>query len=415
MFRYLFLFLLAVTVFAFENKMGTTGYLRIQTTADDKKANVCFKAEGASTKYRLGNECETWLELGVYQDIGFDNGIILHNQVRPVFSGANNSNIDFVRFDEVYSEVFNVFDNSVSFWVGRRFYKRYDSHISDYFFFNMSGDGFGINNLDLHLFRFSYSFMFNRANPSTVPGDKSAFFQSHDLRLEKTFERGEMTLFINYMYIEGKDFNATQILKKADGYAFGVLYKDLKITEELFGMEGENITGLFYGQGLAKGAGSYSPYLQEPLVASMINNGTTIESSKTLRFINYNGFENETFGFMSNAVYEYRDDKKFSNTQQDWYSVGIRPYWFFHERSRLVFEGGYDRVYDRINQETHTLTKLTTALEFALKKGIWSRPVLRLYYTKAYWSANSKGSVGTDYYANSIDGDNIGIQLEYWW
>ncbi|MEA2072776.1 MAG: carbohydrate porin [Campylobacterota bacterium] len=146
-------FLIPIVVFGFESKVGTFGYGRIQTTFDKDKSNVCFGVPGASSKYRLGNECETWIELGLTQDIVFDNGVKMHNQVRPIFYAPNNEKIDFFDWGEAYSEISNIIDNSMSVWIGRRFYKRWESHMNDYWPLNMSGDGFGINNLDLGSFQ----------------------------------------------------------------------------------------------------------------------------------------------------------------------------------------------------------------------------------------------------------------------
>ena len=408
--------LLALTsIFAFENSFGTDGYIRVQTTLDDEKANVCFKAAGAGSKYRLGNECETWLEIAVFQDLVLDSGVKIHNQVRAIFTAPNNEKPDFLRFDEAYSEVSNLFDNSVSFWIGRRFYKRYDSFLDDYFFFNLSGDGLGINNLDLGEVKLSYSFMYNEVNPTVVNGEEDVFFQSHDVRFEKATNRGDITLFLNYMLLNAKSFNATQRVDRADGHAVGIVYKDKEITKELFNMKGENITGIFYGIGLARGAGTYSPYLQESLIDDMITTSNSIDNSKTFRFINYNGFENNSIGIMSNVVYEYKDDREFANIKQNWYSIGVRPYLFFSKNFRVMAELGYDLVDDMAQDKTYNLTKFTTALEFALERGIWERPVVRLFYTKASWNETSKGQVGTDYYADKTDGDTVGIQLEYWW
>lgn len=117
---------------------------------------------------------------------------------------------------------------------------------------------------------------------------------------------------------------------------------------------------------------------------------------------------------MSNFVYEYRDNRDFTNEKQSWLSVGIRPYWFMHRNTRLLAELGYDYVDDKITNKSYNLTKITTAVEFALEKGVWQRPVLRLYYTHANWNDDSE-NMGSSYYAGSTSGDNIGVQLEYWW
>lgn len=399
-----------------EHTLGTTGYARLQTSFQDDKADVCFKAPGAGSKYRLGNECETWIELGLYDRIRFDNGVTMHNQIRPVFTGTNNKNIDYLRLDELYTEFSGIFDdNSVSFWAGRRFYERYDSHMSDHFFFNMSGDGAGFRNLDINGYRLSYSYMFDRLDPPSADGGEKVHFDSHDLRLSKTVPRGEWTLFANRMQLHSKTFNAMQRVDDSIGYAAGFLYKDTRLTKEIFGMDGENMSGLFYGKGVAKSAGSASPYMQETMIDTILSSPDTIENALTWRFINTNAFENEEWGLMSNFVYETRRETEYSETDQIWISAGIRPYWFFHKNGRFVLETGIDRVENKTTDQIYTLTKTTAALEAALDKGVWKRPVLRLFYTYADWSESAARTIGTPYYANQTHGDNFGIQLEYWW
>lgn len=400
---------------AVDNSAGTVGYARIQNSLDGDKANICFKAPGAGSKYRLGNECETWIELGFYDKITFDNGIIMHNQIRPVFTGPNNRDIEYLRLDEAYTEFSGIFDNSVSFWAGRRFYERYDSHINDYFFFNMSGNGAGFRNLDLGDIKLSYSYLFDRVDPSTISGSDTILFDSHDIRLTSATQRGEWILFVNAMTLHSHNFSSTLHVDTSRGYAFGTLYKDKKITRQLFGMEGENMTGLFYGEGIAKGAGSVSPYYQDPFVETILQTGAAINDARTWRFINYNDFANDGWGVMSNIVYETRDEQSFSGIKQRWFSAGIRPYWFFHQNLRLVTEAGIDRVDNKADSTTYLLTKTTLALEAALEKGLWKRPVIRLYYTHADWSNNAKGLIGSEYYADQTHGDNLGVQFEYWW
>ncbi|MEA3522546.1 MAG: carbohydrate porin [Campylobacterota bacterium] len=416
MFR-IILLLSIVTTFlsAFENKMGTTGYFRVQTSLENDKENVCFKATGAGSKYRLGNECESWIELAVNQDLIFDNGVVIHNQVRPLFLGANESSVEFLDWGELYSEVSNIFDNSAIFWIGRRFNQRYDSHMTDYWYLNMSGDGLGVNNLDLGEVALSYNILFHKLNPTTIDNDKYSLLQSHDLRFAKEIERGEFTLFLNYMAVDGESFTPTQRIDNVDGYAIGILYEDKMIFKELFGMKGNNISGIFYGSGVAKNAGAYGLFIEDKkFIQDLINNGTKIENSKTFRILNNNAFENDTLGIMSNFVYEYRDNKDFINEKQSWLSVGIRPYWFIYRNTRLLMELGYDYVDDEVTNEGYDLTKITTAVEFALEKGVWERPVLRLYYTHASWNDETK-EMGSSYYSGDTSGNNIGVQLEYWW
>jgi len=406
-----------ISVSAYEESKGTAGYGRVQTSFLSDKENICFKLDGAQTKYRLGNECETWLELGIYQDIKFDNGIKIHNQFRPSFAGANEASIDFVRWEEAYSEVFNILEsNTMSFWLGRRYYKRYDSQISDYFLFNMSGSGLGINNYKLYDdITISYSYMFDDLEHDTFTDGESLRFYSHDIRFEKKNDSSELTFFINYMNFSDESFSSAGEIKSADGIALGLLYKSKNIHSEFLGMDGENIAAVFYGEGAAKAAGQKSSFLQDDIVAIMIDNNTSIDDAKRIRFINYNAFENDTFGVMSNIVYETKDEQEFSNINQTWFSAGVRGHWFVSKNLRFLAELGYDNVDDKISDNSYNLSKITPAIEFALDKGVWERPVLRLFYTYAKWSDSAKGMVGGDYYIDKTSGSNAGIQLEYWW
>ena len=101
----------------------------------------------------------------------------------------NEASIDFFDWGELYSEVSNVFDNSAVFWIGRRFNQRYDSHITNFWYLNMSGGGFGVNDFDLGEVAFSYNILFHKLNPTTVDNDKYSLLQSHDLRFVKKIEQ----------------------------------------------------------------------------------------------------------------------------------------------------------------------------------------------------------------------------------
>lgn len=405
--------LLTPHVWAVENTMGSLGYFRLQTSLQDGKEQTCFKAPGAGSKYRLGNECETWAELGAYQDLKFDNGINIHNQVRAAFLGANEESVEFLRFDEFYSEVTGLMENGGKAWLGRRYYKRHEDHITDYWSMNMNGDGFGIS--DMHMGRghyLSYSFIFDKLAPTAGSSEK-ALNQSHDIRVKKDLGRGEGTLFLNYSKIESKTFAPGQSIASQDGFAVGFIYKDTLIAEEWFGMKGDNEIVITYGEGTARQAGNGAT--ESDATIDTLLTGATLDDSSTFRIVYYNAMDADRFGVMSSVSYEMKDNRAFDNSEQDWFSAGIRPYWYFHENVRGVLEAGYDHVKDDVANESYRLLKTTFAVELAPDTGVWTRPVLRLYYTAADWSDNAMGQVGGSYYATDTSGDNVGVQLEYWW
>lgn len=142
----------------------------------------------------------------------------------------------------------------------------------------------------------------------------------------------------------------------------GLLYKNSGVFDEWLDMEGENLSGLFYGRGLAKDAGEYLPYMtkqfeREELIDNLISNGSAIEDASAWRFINYNFFENGTVGLMSNLLFEHRDEKAFASVKHDWVSVGVRPYWFIDKTTRLLLEAGYDGVDDKVEKENYPCSR----------------------------------------------------------
>ena len=406
--------LLLVCGWAVEHTLVPVGYMRLQTSLQEKKETTCFMAPGAGSKYRLGNECETWIEFGASDTLRFDNGVTWHTQLRPTYMSPNDEKIEFLQWDEAFTEVSGLFDAGGSLWIGRRFYQRYDSHISDYWPLNMSGQGFGVERLGLgNDYFLSYSFMYKDLGPTTVPTRSKSLNQSHDLRLHKTHGRGEALLFLNYSHIASENFAPGARIADQEGYAVGVLLKDTRLTEEWFGMKGENIAIVEYGTGSSRRAGNGA--FESDATIDLLLNGRSLGDASTFRIVNYNAFEKGSVGIMSSLTYEQRDAEAFENVKQEWYSVGVRPYWFFHRNLRAVLETGYDVVEDRIAGAHYSLLKTTVALEAAFERGVWARPAVRLYYTAADWSQSAQGLVGGSYYSDATSGDNVGVQLEYWW
>ncbi|MBN3864444.1 carbohydrate porin, partial [Pseudomonas frederiksbergensis] len=126
------------------------GYLRSGVgTSVNSSSQSCFQLPGAQSKYRLGNECEQYAELELRQDLfTLDDGSVLsvdgmaslYNQYDRslTFNGDNGS----VRMPQLYAQWSNMPSlNGGSLWAGRRYYKRNDIHISDFYYWNQSATG----------------------------------------------------------------------------------------------------------------------------------------------------------------------------------------------------------------------------------------------------------------------------------
>lgn len=144
-----------------------SGYLR-SGVGDSVEGGTqsCFQLPGAPSKYRLGNECEQYAELNLRQDLyTFADGSVLslegmaalYNQYghTPEFTGDHG----WARMVQAYAEWSKVPAlHNGSLWAGRRFYKRNDIHISDFYYWNQSATGAGVEDMEIGGLKYSYAF-----------------------------------------------------------------------------------------------------------------------------------------------------------------------------------------------------------------------------------------------------------------
>jgi hypothetical protein len=133
------------------------GYVRSGFGVDGTgKGQQPFQAPLAGSKYRLGNEAETYLETTF--DYGttsedpdpayFDTRITLA-YVTP--TSQSNSFATTFSLREAYALARRVWaaQPEATFWAGTRFYDRHDLHITDFWYRDPSGFGGGIENVAL--------------------------------------------------------------------------------------------------------------------------------------------------------------------------------------------------------------------------------------------------------------------------
>lgn len=376
--------------------MDFHGYLRSGVGVNGKGGDqVCFQAPGAKSKYRLGNECETYSELSFSEQVYKDKDgatFKLGATMAFVVDAAE----DWEQFNpawrEVYVEGGKLFSSkawkNARFWAGKKFYRRHDVHINDFFFWDNSGAGAGIDDINLGQSKLAYAFRRNNEN------NERAITQ-HDIRWYEldTNQNGQLTLGLNLIRSdESQDgFNGE------NGMQFHILHQQDKF------LGGFNKFAIQYGQG----AGA---------TLSNAPDDTLNSSEKTIRIVEQLLFNkgNDWSGLFT-AVYEEQKNK------QTWQSMGIRPIYHFSKRFNLAVELGIDEVNPK-NGASRTMTKLTIAPQISADFGFWSRPVLRAFVTYANWNtaarlaADTTDTIGINgVFGNKTSGLSYGIQAEAWW
>ncbi|AOA08453.1 MULTISPECIES: maltoporin [Pseudomonas] len=384
------------------NALEFAGYLRsgVGNSLNGGKQS-CFKLPGAEAKYRLGNECEQYAELELRQDVySFDDGSVLsvdgmaslYNQYdrQLTFQGDNGS----ARLPQLYAQWSNLPSlNGGSLWAGRRYYKRNDIHISDFYYWNQSATGAGIE--DVLIGGLKYSYALSRKDNLY----QENYVTRHDFNVAgfNTNPGGQLELGLSYL-------DKPERTDAHSGWAITAQH----VQSEFLG--GKNKFAVQYGEGSGTGLGYTGDFRLD-------------NSSKRYRIVEFFDWQvTPRFGGQVEAVYQ--KDFRPDGGNQEWLSLGVRPTYAISEQFKLVTELGHDQV--KAADGTRKLSKFTFAPTWSPKgPGFWARPEVRLYYTYASWNAAAQraanefdaGSALSDSgaFGSARHGSNAGLQVEYWW
>ena len=380
----------AVTaVHAADDDLEFHGYLRSGIGSNSEGGDqACFKLDGAAAKYRLGNECETYGELSFGKKVWKnDEGAYFNVGTRLAFAVEQAQDWEQAEpsFREAYVEAGNLFGGKLEgakFWAGKRFYNRQDAHINDFYFWDNSGPGAGIEDINLGFGKLSYAI---RRNSSA--DDRAV--TSHDIKVSgiKTNKNGALDVGVNFLRSDESqvDFEGT------NGKQLHVMHTQGKV------LGGFNKLAVQYGTGSGTGLNPYP-------------NDAADSDAKVLRVTEQMVWQKgEKFSGMAEAVYQKVDGG------ETWMSVGIRPTLHINKHFGVGLELGHDRVKGS-DGEVRSLNKVTLAPYLSPSGNFWSRPQLRAFVTYADWNdaAQEKG-VANGVFGNSTDGMSYGFQLESWW
>lgn len=415
------------------------GYFRAGYGRDSEGGpQVAFQNPGALSKYRLGNEAEDYAELilgknwyvpGMFsldpqvRSDGTPDGPVARAQLRLAFynpySDYNSGASTQVTLPEAWIGIGNVIASQpeMNFWAGNRFYRRQDIYINDFFYWNISGGGAGVEDFRLPLGRLALAWIGNGSQsglysdvPVADPANKAGFSKStYDLRwydFKVPGGTGEVGLNVARM-ASGKDRSG---LEAEDSYGAGLTV--VHTARQLVDPDSVNRFSLQVGNGPSKTFTSGFQTLNTP-----DGNYILPEPAESWRFRVTESLvlqPSDLFSIAPVLMYQYTDyGGDFGS--QNWVSAGLRPILQFNRFFRIAFEGGVDWVSESGLSPEGNVMKLSLAPELALGDRFFSRPVLRIFATYAHWSDGLVNAVGGLDYQNQRWGMTYGVQAEAWW
>jgi maltoporin len=404
------------------------GYLRTQVGSTSKGGGLqCFGGDGywpIRAKYRLGNECDSYGEAAVVAPFGKADGawakynlmLALREDNANDFESVNNNNYEIAsRQNYVIGGGFfgegNAFENA-KVWIGKRYYNRHDIYINDYYYWNNSGPGAGIEDIALGTaakFAFAYHSRNGNADDnksysaSNQDGHTGNGHPANDVVTKRLSFRGyDLTTNQNgklegeFVYLFGSTAGNT-----AEGKGTQIFLEHTQ--SNLFG-NGYNKLAFVYGSKLGAG------YEWAPTYSG----GTEDAEGKNSWRVHETFFfdvPNTNVSGMATASYATISNKDGSDTK--WVSFGVRPQYAFNDNFSLAAEAGYDQG-KAGDSATRKLAKLTIAPQLSLSRGFWARPVFRAFATYAKWNA-PMGTVANGVFGDDEHGMTYGVQVEAWW
>jgi maltoporin len=382
-----------------------------------------FKAPGAGAKYRLGNESDTYGEIGLTHNwLRLDDPSLapyVRTTVMLSYSTGENFSYDSlnnqdqgndIALRQAYTEAGNVIQSipDIRFWIGQRYYRRHDIHINDFYYLDMSGYGGGVEDVPLGSFgKLALAWLGGSVdNYVTDNGDVAK--QNIDLRLyDIEVPLGKLTVWFDYANTKGGEvrdvFNAdgsTFNVQSSGGWAVGLIHR----TEDEKFLGGYNEFSIQYGEGAAYNFAS-----------TLDSSGPNLDEASRFRVTDHMTIQPSRY-FSAQLVGVYEKTKYGGpNSTEEWASAGMRPIYHFNDRFSVALEGGVDWAKSEPMGTDGHLWKVTLAPQISRGGKFFSRPVLRAFLTYAKWSDDFKGRVGGTAYESATEGWSYGLQAEAWW
>lgn len=389
----------------FFNNFEFHGYSRVGAFVNKNGQTTGASKLDGNNNNRLGNESESYWEAELVK--GFDIGKETWAKFHTMYAGWSNG--DYSTYGDektqvmpnIFLEMGNVVGNGTVTWVGKRFNAREDIHITDFYYRNFSGTGFGVSGIQVGEGKLNTSLVLRDDDIKDSAG--------------KVTDNSESVYTLHNEYATGKwNFELALKSDNNEGDDASDLGVELGIDYSLNGFYGNKagwskvVTQI--GTGLSSGGGLGNTYTN-----------TNRDDAMSARFITMGQATFENFQIMTEVVYQHDTNYKAEDGSKDYLSIGVRQVIPMSKNFAWQFAATYDQI--AISKEANLdkngaslgvdksggLYSLTIAPTLKLDtSNFWNRPELRL-------TANY--SKFTDDYKDLSNDKNelkFGAQAEVW-
>ncbi|WP_022941929.1 maltoporin LamB [Psychromonas hadalis] len=398
----------AVLLSASASAVEYHGYARSGIGLSDDGAQKCSVQK--QKVGRLGNECDTYAEMTLKQEVHNEGGKVFNIATTLAYTSDQNNDWEGSDYNpntestdavfairEMYTTASGVLGNATA-WAGKRFYQRNDIHITDFYYWDVSGAGAGIENIKmgdgaLHL-------AWTRSDRSDVNLDGiAANVNIFDVRYTGLALGSTNSLDFGAMY--GVP-NLTDAQEKAG------LQDDAGVM--LTGQLTSNVLGGFNKLVLQFGTEGYAHALRYFGGGNWYGLENTGQEGTAYRIIDWGVIpagDKIDIGYSFNYASYDRDD---FGSAHNYMNFVVRPSYKWDDYNKTILELGYYSADDDSWGEEEK-SKITIAQAISVGNSFWARPELRVFAT--YVKDHKGDSFGSD--TKDDNEMSLGVQMEAWW
>jgi maltoporin len=400
------------------------GYARAgMATTSDGGDQICY-GSGAAAHFvgRLGDECETYVELDLGQEVyNRDNKVFkIESMVayQTPEGQQNGQGNDYQAVDpngtapwsgitQSFRQMFVTAQGVVGFapgatlWAGKRYYQRKDLHILDMFYVNDSGYGVGLEGIAAGPGRLSVAVvnMDQNANSGNVQSNKL------DVRYSGIPLWSGATLELIGIVAKADPTKSQEAAVAVDGNSFedGSFFT-AEIQHAFMG----GFNKIVYQHGAdSMGGSAYWNHGGGNVVALPNSSGWgTGQLQKSDRIMDFGVIKPTRNIDMMYAVI-YQKATAYNGDEYKRTSVVARPVFAVNDVQSVALELGWTKEEFNGDDTNRNLRKWMVAYQFSAGRGFWARPQIRFY----------AGEFSGDQAENINDANNlrVGAQIEAWW
>jgi maltoporin len=411
------------------NGMGSIGGRMEEADYVELLSALHFKAEGQSDTTLINVQARMALYSGKGQLIG-------NVSSNSTYGGVT------LALPELYAEALNIRGSKWSAWIGAKFFRGYDVHIADYFYFDdHSTQGFGVTwNKTTFAVLFPGAVDTSNSVPpyfyiNIVDGTprlglrgRSMLVAEHIIPFDNDQQKIKFLAEYHHLANANIEDTATRYnYPSAAGWVLGIEHT-IDLNTALKGSF--NQAAIRYGHGIANGGDGgnsrtwltygapdlgiykYNKAYSIALVDHILLNLTPKYS------INGYGIYTKSRGAADslNKAPDFFDREIFNRKTE--YAFGMRNFWYIKKWFHLITELHYANRKDG-DQPSATMTKLSIipTLVPTGKADPWARPHFRLIYSVARYNDFASENLYSPYLAEAGHrkwGQYIGIRAEWW-